>query len=213
MSPARGAPAGTKINQGNHVLGNVNIVKEVKYPNITASRIFLSSGFAGGAAGALRPACILPLELVASSGAPYHAAARLPNHGSHRRRLHMFRAVIDDWPDGLLRHAVSTGPVADLATVGRPACAFPFPRKFHRPKPWPNRVLGQPAPALRVAVYDPSAVCPVQDGMSRSRRHSGWRESGSSGRSSYQLPTPLPPYATWLAAGRTSATTTTTSRR
>ena len=82
-----------KSNRGQRALGNVNIIKEVAqrditvpanvnvveevtYRNNTAYQIsLLHSGCTGGAADALRPACTLPLERVASSGAPYHAAA------------------------------------------------------------------------------------------------------------------------------------------
>lgn len=65
-----------KTHRGNHTLVNVNIVDEVINRNNTASGIFPSSGYTGGAADALRLTLTLPSEQIASSGESHHAVAR-----------------------------------------------------------------------------------------------------------------------------------------
>ena len=105
-----------KPDRGRVVPANVNnhSVREVMNRNNTASRRLPSSGYICGAADALRPALALPPEQIASSGTPYHAAAWLPNHGSHRRCRHLHRPVIPQ----------------------RQAERSLLPRGFPRPGPW-----------------------------------------------------------------------------
>ena len=128
-------------------LANVNNhnVKEVMNRNNTASRRLPSSGYICGAADALRPALALPPERLNASSAPCHAAARLPNHGSHRRCRHLHRPVIPQRRPGArychgfpLAWSLTTRPPGELRSPDSP-----HPPGFHRLRPWPNCALRQ----------------------------------------------------------------------